>query len=188
MICLIGNLPVLQVGHHQVIGYGTEWIDEALIRAARASNRQDFPFIDDIREGVLHYLEHRCPLRVLPLEDLYDRMRAMLRRIGCDAIAGHLTELAPPVTVSLVRAAQEAGTGYELLFFPILVEEIDHLKASGAESIHFSDLEESVKILRNAKSMSKACLQLKSEIVAFLGQFQEESVAPERRFNLTVVL
>ena len=98
MICLVGKLPVLKVGRHQVSSYDTAWIDVALQRAAHSCDRADFPFIDDIRDGILHYLEHKCPWRVLPLEDLFERMKRMLRRIGCDAIAVSYTHLTLPTT------------------------------------------------------------------------------------------
>ena len=106
MICLVGKLPVLKIGSHQVPVYGTEWIDRALARAAESANRADFPFIDDIRDGVLHYLEHKCPWRLLPIEDLFARMKRMLCRIGCEEIAKHLEPLAPPIKVSIARAAR----------------------------------------------------------------------------------
>lgn len=188
MICIVGNLPVLKVGHHHVIGYDTDWIDEALKRAAIASNRQDFPFIDDIRDGVMHYLEHRCSLRVLPLDDLYERMRIMLRKIGCDAIASNLTPLAPPITVSLIKSAREAGNGFELVFFCLLTEEINLLRECGAESICFCDIEESASIMRGGKKTTKAHQQLCSEIVAFLESFRDHSAVQERQITLTVDL
>ena len=188
MICIVGNLPVLKVGHHHVVGYDTDWIDEALNRAAIASNRQDFPFIDDIRDGVMHYLEHRCSLRVLPLEDLYERMRVMLRKIGCDAIASNLVPLAPPITVSLVKSAREAGNGFELVFFCLLTEEINHLRESGAESIRFCDIHESAGIMRGGKTKTKACKQLCSEIVAFLEGYRDETKLQERKITLSVDL
>ena len=188
MICLSGNLPVLQIGNHQVVGYDTAWIDEALERAAAMSDRQDFPFIDDIRDGILHYLEHRCSLRLLPIEDLYARMRSMLVRLGCHAIAKNLKILSPPVTVSLVRSAHRAGNGFELVFFSQLSEEIEQLQKNGVESIRFCDIEESAKILRGCKSKTKACSQLVSEIVDFLEQYRVGSATPERLINLIPVL
>ena len=147
MICLVGKLPVLKVGRHHVSSYDTAWIDVALQRAAHSCDRADFPFIDDIRDGILHYLEHKCPWRVLPLEDLFERMKRMLRRIGCDAIADNLKPLAPPITLSIARAAREAGNGFELAFYRKLQEEIDDLHARGAEEFHFTELRESARIL-----------------------------------------
>ena len=37
MICLVGKLPVLQVGRIQVTTYGTDWIDKSLARAAESA-------------------------------------------------------------------------------------------------------------------------------------------------------
>jgi len=186
MICLVGNLPVLQVGRHQVVGYGTEWIDLALERAAKDANRDDFPFIDDIRDGVLHYLENRCPLRVLPLEDLYARMRRMLHKIGCPAIARHLKQLSPPVTVSLTKAAHDAGNGYELVFFCLLTEDLNHLSEHGAECIRFKDIEETAMILRGKESYTDDCVNLASDIEGFLERYADENKVPERPITLTV--
>jgi len=186
MICLVGKLPVLKVGHHQVTGYGTEWIDRALARAAEAADRDDFPFIEDIRDGVLHYLENRCPMRVLPLEDLYARMERMLCKIGCPAIASHLEPLAPPLTVSLVQAARDAGNGFELGFFKLLLEDLNQLSQCGAEEIRVKDIEETAMILRGKKNFTKDCSQLAGEIRSFLENYAVESVLPDRRFTLKV--
>jgi hypothetical protein len=188
MICLVGKLPVLQIGRHQVAGYGTGWIDVALKRAAESSDRADFPFINDIRDGVLHYLEHKCPWRLLPIEDLFERMRRMLRRIGCDAIADKLQPLAPPLTVSIARAAREADNGFELVFFQKLQNEIDDLRTRGAEEFRFTDLRESAQILRGAARWNRACEHLHREILAFLQNFAQQPVPERRRIHLTIDL
>lgn len=188
MICLVGKLPVLQIGRHQVAAYGTDWIDLALKRAAESCNRADFPFIDDIRDGVLHYLEHKCPWRLLPIEDLFERMKRMLRRIGCDAIADHLLPLSPPLTVSVARAAREAGNGFELLFFQRLQDEIEDLRKRGAEEFHFTDLRDSALVLRGAARWDRSCDRLHQEILAFLQNFAQRPVAERRKFHLTIDL
>lgn len=188
MICLVGKFPVIQIGRHQVPSYGTEWIDQALARAAESSNRADFPFIDDIRDGVLHYLEHKCPWRLLPIEDLFDRMKRMLCRIGCEAIAEHLELLAPPLTVSVARAAKESGNGFELLFFQILQEEIDDLRARGGEDFHFTEIRESAQILRGSRTWTPRCQRLHQEILAFLQNFAQDPAPSARRIHLTLDL
>jgi hypothetical protein len=168
VISLIGNRPALQIGRYQVIDYDTGWIDDALRRAARAADHEDFPFVDDIRSGVVKYLETRCPLKLLPIGELYDRMRRMLVKIGCGRIAENLTPLAPPVTVSLVRAAMEAGNGFELAFFEMLRAELADLRAAGAEEIRFTGMRESAMILRGTGKWNKRCQSLLTEIEAFL--------------------
>jgi len=177
VISLIGNRPALQIGRYQVIDYDTAWLDSALRRAARAAEHEDFPFVDDIRSGIVKYLETRCPLKLLPLDELYDRMRRMLVKIGCQKIAEKLEPLAPPVTVSLVRAAMEAGNGFELAFFEMLRAELCDLRAAGAEEIRFTGLRESALILRGTSKWNKQCQILLSEIEAFLRNWDRHEAA-----------
>lgn len=177
MISLIGNRPALQIGRHQVIDYDTGWIDDALRRAARAANQADFPFVDEIRSGVVEYLETKCPLRLMRLDELYDRMRRMLVKIGCGGIAEKLEPLAPPVTISLVRAAMDAGNGFELAFFETLRTELSALRTAGAEEIRFTGLRESAMILRGAAKWNKNCGCLLLEIEAFLRDWERDPCA-----------
>ena len=177
MISLIGNRPALQIGRHQVIDYDTAWIDDALRRAARAADQEDFPFVDEIRSGVVQYLETKCPLKLMRLDELYDRMRRMLVKIGCTGIAEKLEPLAPPVTVSLVRAAMDAGNGFELAFFETLRAELAALRDAGAEEIRFTGLRESAMILRGASKWNKHCEALLFEIEAFLRTWDREESA-----------
>ncbi len=175
MISLIGNRPALQIGRHQVIDYDTSWLDSALRRAARAADHEDFPFVDDIRGGIVKYLETKCPLKLLPLEELYGRMRRMLVTIGCQKIAENLQPLAPPITLSLVRAAREAGNGYELAFFEMLRTELVALREAGAEDLRFTGLRESTLILRGASKWNSQCQPLLSEIENFLRSWDRQS-------------
>lgn len=168
MISFIGNRPAIQIGRHQVIDYGTEWLDAALLRAARAADLGDFAFVEEIRAGVVQYLETKCPLRLLALEELFDRMRRMLVQIGCVAMAEKLEPLAPPVTVSLIRAAMDAGNGFELAFFVSLRAELRDLKVAGAEEIRFTGLRESTMILRGVAKWDRRCDALLVEIQQFL--------------------
>jgi hypothetical protein len=171
MISFIGNRPALQVGSHQLLDYDTAWLDHALQRAAEAAQCPGFPFLEEVRKGVEKYLECKCPLRLLHLEDLFDRMRRMLVRIGCAHIAEKLELLAPPVTVSLERAAAAAGNGFELAFFGALREELSGLREAGAEEIRFTGLRESALMLRGGRKWNRDCERLCREIEAFIGSW-----------------
>ncbi len=186
MIALIGNRPALQIGRYQVIEYDTSWLDDALRRAAVAADHEDFPFIEDIRNGVVQYLETKCPLKLLHLEDLFDRMRKMLEKIGCERIAEKLRPLAPPVTVSLVRAAMESGNGYELAFFETLRIELNELRAAGAEEIRFTGLRQSALILRGSATWNKQCDALLIEIRSFLNAWDRDQPRDDRQLRLLV--
>lgn len=184
MISLIGNRPALQIGRYQVIDYDTAWLGDALRRAASAADHEDFPFVDDIRNGIVKYLETKCPLKLLQLDELYDRMRRMLVKIGCGRIAEKLEPLAPPVTVPLVRAAMEAGNGFELAFFEMLRSELADLRAAGAEEIRFTGLRESALILRGTTKWNKQCQSLLTEIEAFLSSWDREQAENETPLRL----
>jgi hypothetical protein len=186
VIAFIANRPALQIGRYQVIDYDTAWLDDAIRRAALAAEREDFPFVADIRSGIVQYLENKCPLKLLQLEDLFDRVRKMLVKIGCESIAAKLELLAPPVTVSLVRAALEAGNGFELAFFNTLRSELSDLRAVGAEEIRFVGLRESSLILRGSASWNKDCEALLAEIQAFLGAWDRDQPKTARQLRLHV--
>jgi hypothetical protein len=186
VISLIGNRPALQIGRYQVIDYDTAWLDDALYRAAAAAEHDDFPFVADIRSGIVQYLETKCPLKLLHLEDLFERMRKMLVKIGCERIAEKLEPLAPPVTVSLVRAAMEAGNGFELAFFETLRVELAELRSVGAEEIRFTGLRESSLILRGTAKWNKHCETLLSEIEAFIKAWDRDQPVDERQVRLCV--
>ena len=186
MISLIGNRPAIQIGRYQVIDYDTAWLDDALYRAAAAAEHEDFPFVEDIRSGIVRYLETKCSLKLLHLEELFERMRKMLVKIGCERIAEKLEPLAPPVTVSLVRAAMEAGNGFELAFFETLRVELAELRSVGAEEIRFTGLRESSLILRGTAKWNKHCETLLSEIEAFLKAWDRDQPVDERQVRLCV--
>ncbi len=186
MISFIGNRPALQIGPYQVIDYDMAWLDLALERAAKAADLEDFPFVEDIRNGVLQYLEARCPLKLLPLEDLFERVRQMLKTIGCEHIAENLEVLSPPVTVSLVRTAMAAGNGFELAFFETLRMELALLRSAGVEEIHFSGVRDSAMILRGAAKWNKICETLLQEINDFLRAWDRDQPRHQRQLKLRV--
>ena len=174
MISLIGSRPAIQVGRHQVIQYDTLWLGTALRRAATAAEREDFPFVDEIRQGIEKYLETKCPLRLLTLGELYDRLRHMLVRIGCETIADKLEPLAPPVTLSLLRLAKEAGDGYELAFFSLLRGELAELQAAGAEEIRFGGLREAVRTLCRTDKWDARCDSMLADLRGFLCEMDRD--------------
>lgn len=170
MISFPGNLPALLIGRHHLTGYDTGWITAALERAATEAGREDFPFIADIHAGIRHYLEHRCPLAALPVEQLFDRIRGMLVRIGCPAIAATLRPAAPPMTLSLAASAKEAGNGYELLFFRLLREDLQQFAKCGVETVRIRELKNCALILQGKKKSTASCQRLEADIIGFLRQ------------------
>ena len=172
MIAFLGNRPVLKIGRHHVALYGSDWLSDALRRAAHAAEHDDFPFIDEIRDGIFHYLETKCPLRLLPVSDLVKRVRRMLMEIGCTPIAERLEPFAPPVTISLIEAAREADNGFELAFFESLRAEIRGLRDEGASEIRFTGIREAVLRLAGVAKWNQRCDTLLADLRDFLARQQ----------------
>jgi len=187
MICFIGNRPVLQIGRQQVSGYGTAWLRQSIQRGAEAAEREDFPFIDDLIQGVQLYLEHKCPLRVLTIEDLHARVRKMLERIGCEAIAQKLPLLAPPVTISLEHTALEMKNGLELAFFNRIHDEIEDLRQHGVEEVRFTGTRDCVQILRGVTEWTPSCEQLHAEILTFLKNHGHPTAPSAKEIKLNLI-
>lgn len=186
MISFIGNRPALQIGTHQVLDYDTTWLEDAIRRAAKAADNEDFPLVTEVCNGVELYLEHKCSLRLLQLDDLFERIGKMLTQMGCVRIAEKLEPLAPPVTVSLISAAQKAGNGFELAFFENLRGELLALRVAGAEQIHFTDLRESTLILRGQEKWNRNCDTLLSEIESFLLSLDDDGEMPDTSLRLSM--
>lgn len=168
MIAMIDNRPVLQVGRHQVSCYGSSWLVAALERAAEAAELAPFPCLCEISEGILHYLETKCPLRLLPVDQLHGRVRQMLEQVGCAALARHFEPCAPPVTVSLMQAAEDAGHGFELAFFETIRCDVAELRQLGAAAVRFVDHREAVQWLAGRKDWDRRCERLLEELGEFL--------------------
>ena len=177
MICIAGNMPVIQVGDYQVTNYDTFWIRQAIQGAADSVQHAEFAFVDDIYEGIVYYLENQCSLRLLKLESLYERIRHMLKRIGCESIAYALQIEAPPVTISLEKAAIEAGNGYELTFYQILQDQMHGLKKLGAKEVFFDHIRESIMVLKQSQEWNHDCEQLEQDIMLWL---RREGTKPKR--------
>lgn len=168
MIAMSDNRPVLQIGRHQVCCYESDWLLAALERATVAAGLSPFPCLEEISTGIFEYLESACPLKLLPVERLHDRVRRMLEKIGCPAIARHFEPCAPPVSVSLLDAAHRAGPGFELAFFEAIRSEITELRRFGAAAIHITGHREALLHLSGQPRWNRRCEALLEELHAFL--------------------
>lgn len=174
MICIASHRPVLQVGPCQVVNYDLCWITEALTRAAELSGMSTDLFAPDIQQAIQHYLEKKCPLSVLPLESLYDRIRHMLTRIGMENVAENLPVVAPPLTLSLTRYVESSQEGLEMHFYENLRKELKELLAHGASELTFTDLYECSTLLAGKAEWDEQCEQLSREIEAFIHVYSKQ--------------
>lgn len=172
MICFKKFRPVLRVGSHHVTDYGNEWLKRGLLAAGTKAECEIRPFLADLVAGIEHFLEHRCSLRVLKVEELAERIRAMLGQVGLDQVAKQLPPIAPPVTLDLEEFA--AKHPYELSFFDQVRREADRLAALGVRDLEFRGMQEAVLLLNGKKRWTPACSRSKEELLLFLLDLRQQ--------------
>ncbi len=126
--------PLLQNGHCVVADYDEVWI-ESVLRAAAEEAGVRLPFAHEIARAVMIFLEEQCPMRALPLEYLFSRMRKMLDDIGMSLVALHLRTQTPPVDIDLDSLAQEKPL--PLFFYAELQRRMEELRRMGMTTYRF---------------------------------------------------
>ena len=165
MIAFKNNRPVLQTGHCVISDYDREWLSNLLQEAAEAAGTT-LPLKDEIAAGILLYLETECPLRAVPLDYLFDRMRRLLEQIGLPLIAANLRKQTPPVDIELDALAEE--TPLPLFFYTELKRRMDNLRSIGLDTYHFSGKKECSLALGDRQRVCPTQRRALEELDAFL--------------------
>src|SRR6266403_5719071 len=105
---------------------------------------------------------------MVAFKELQETVQYVLKAIGYKEIIPYFTPAPPPISVSLVDIAHEAGTGYELAFFDLLEKRLNALIETGVDNLRLVALYAGVKPLRGVKTWTRACDQLREEIVCFV--------------------
>lgn len=165
MIAFKNNRPVLQTGHCVISDYDREWLSGLLQEAAEAAGTT-LPLKDEIAAGILLYLETECPLRAVPLDYLFDRMRRLLEQIGLPLIAANLRKQTPPIDIELDALAEE--TPLPLFFYTELKRRMDNLRSIGLDTYHFSGKKECSLALGDRRRVCPTQQRALEELDAFL--------------------
>ena len=165
MIAFKNNRPVLQTGHCVISDYDREWLSDLLQEAAEAAGTT-LPLKDEIAAGILLYLETECPLRAVPLDYLFDRMRRLLEQIGLPLIAANLRKQTPPIDIELDALAEE--TPLPLFFYTELKRRMDNLRSIGLDTYHFSGKKECSLALGDRRRVCPTQQRALEELDAFL--------------------
>lgn len=165
MIAFKNNRPVLQTGHCVISDYDREWLSSLLQEAAEAAGTT-LPLKDEIAAGILLYLETECPLRAVPLDYLFDRMRRLLEQIGLPLIAANLRKQTPPIDIELDALAEE--TPLPLFFYTELKRRMDNLRSIGLDTYHFSGKKECSLALGDRRRVCPTQQRALEELDAFL--------------------
>src|SRR3954465_14425571 len=162
------EFPYLRCESGQLFEFSRDWLHAALTRAADEAGYPSWWLTDHVTESIAFYLRLRTDESVVAFSQLSQTVRYVLKVIGYKEIIPHFKPGPPPITISLVDIAEEAGAGYELAFFDILEKRIGALVDSGTDTLHLCSLHAGVKLLRQTKVWTRACDGLREEIVCFV--------------------
>jgi hypothetical protein len=186
MIALKDNLPLVRFNNGQIMAFERDWLSRGLCRAAHRAGYAKWWLAEHVTESVTSYLGHDFDSSVVTITALQNAVQSVLQVIGYGDVAEHFEPLPPPVRLSLVELAREAGAGYELVFFNLLQSRLREIVHSAATEVEFFDLQPCVKLLRSAKNWRRDCSGLRSEIVRFVrGNLDASTRASELQLQLS---
>lgn len=165
MIAFKNNLPLLQTGYCVISDYGVEWVEHVLQNAADRAGVK-LPFRDEIARAILLYLEQECPLRAVPLEYLFERVRRMLYEVGLPLIARNLQMQTPAVDIELDALAGQQDL--PLFFYTELGRKLAELRELGLNSYTFSGKKECSLLLVSRRRACPTQQRALEELDAFL--------------------
>lgn len=168
MITIRDQLPLLRINRWEVVHYEESWVLDLIQQAAARAGLRDAWIAEDIARGIVIYFKERFAHNSISIEEFFGKIDGTLRAIGFANVAGNLRRSAPPAHVSLSRVAEEAGSGYELLFFQLLGERLVEARRRGTTQVFCLELREAVTKLCAAKKWNRRCEELQAEILDYL--------------------
>src|SRR5256885_8426783 len=168
MVAFKEEFPYLRTNSGQLFEFSRDWLHAAITRAADEAGYPSWWLTDHVTESIAFYLRLRNDENVVAFSQLSQTVRYVLKVIGYKEIVPHFTPSPPPISISLVDIARQAGTGYELAFFDLLEKRINTLIETGVDNLQLCSLQSCVKHLRGGKTWTRACDALRAEIVCFV--------------------
>ncbi len=180
MIALRDSLPLLRQGENEYSSIRQDWLCACLYRAADKAGYSRWWLAEHVAATIVCYLSRTYEKNVILEMELREIILAALQAIGYAEVALRMETVAPPFELSLSQIAEEAGPGYELAFFQLLQDRIQPALSERAANISVYGLQSCVRTLQSAKTWSRECSSLRSEIVNFLrGHLQRAELKTE---------
>src|SRR6266508_3255384 len=178
MVAFKEEFPYLRTDSGQLFEFNRDWLHAAITRAADEAGYPRWWLTDHVTESIAFYLRLRNDENVVAFSQLSQTVRYVLKVIGYKEIVPHFTPSPPPISISLLEIAHQAGTGYELAFFDLLEKRIHMLIETGVDNLQLYSLHSCVKNLRGVKTWTRACDALREEIVCFVREKLTTAIDP----------
>jgi hypothetical protein len=180
MVAFKEEFPYLRCDSGQLFEFNRDWLHAAITRAADKAGYPSWWLTDHVTESIAFYLRLRNDEPVVAFSQLSQTVRYVLKVIGYKEIIPYFTPAPPPISISLLDLADDAGSGYELAFFDLLEKRINALIETGTNSLHLCSLAAGVKHLRGTKVWTRACDSLREEVVCFVREKLIASTGADR--------
>ncbi len=168
MVAFKEEFPYLRCDSGQLFEFDRAWLHAAITRAADQAGYPSWWLTEHVTESIAFYLRLRNDESVVAFSQLSQTVRYVLKVIGYKEIVPYFAPAPPPISLSLLEIAQEAGAGYELAFFDCLEKRIGALVSIGTDSLRLFGLHACVKHLQGAKVWTRGCDKLREEVVCFV--------------------
>src|SRR5437764_12088460 len=151
MVAFKEEFPYLRAESGQLFEFDRDWLHAAINRAADQAGYPSWWLTEHVTESIAFYLHLRNDENVVAFRQLQETVQYVLKAIGYKEISPYFTPAPPPISVSLIDIAHEAGTGYELAFFDLLEKRLNALLESGVNNPPPTEIYTCVKQLRCTK-------------------------------------
>lgn len=185
MIALADGLPLVRLEDGESVPFQRNWLLRALLQGAERAGYQKWWLAEHVAESVIAYLALQYEGTVVSTSSLLKAVQSALQVIGYGEIAPYISLGTPGVRLSLADLADEAGSGYELLFFTRLGARVQALISNGTTFLELVDLDPCVRQLRARKSWGRDCEALQADIVSFV---RRQATAAPAGEEVTVTL
>jgi hypothetical protein len=145
----------------ELMGEGAQLVDPEVVRNASAA--------------VLHYFKHELQRQSVSVGEFAVALEKVLRSFGLSVYADDQPQAAvaqpgPPVLELNLKdlAGNAASEGIELLFFPMLRQELKRKLGQSPKVLRFHSLRDCVKQLAGTDRWNRRCQTLDDQIVDFL--------------------
>src|SRR5437588_11454066 len=180
MVAFKEEFPYLRCESGQLFEFNRDWLHAAITRAADKAGYPSWWLTDHVTESIAFYLHLRNDESVSAFSQLSQTVRYVLNVIGYKEIVPYFSPAPPPISISLVEIAYEAGTGYELAFFDLLEKRLQVLVETGVDNLRLCSLPQCVKHLRGTRVWTRNCDPLREEIVCFIREKLVATTTVER--------
>jgi hypothetical protein len=103
MVAFKEEFPYLRCESGQLFEFNQQWLHAAITRAADKAGYPSWWLTDHITESITFYLRLRNDEPVVPISQLSQTVRYVLKVIGYKEIIPHFAPTPPPVSLSLLE-------------------------------------------------------------------------------------